>query len=135
MLRLLNVHARRLEEAEKNVFDVFSNIARLGEGRGIGDGKRHVEHSSEGSRDQRFSGASGAEEQDVALLDLDIIELAHGGRCRVPEDAFVVVVNGNRDDPLGFGLANHVVVEKLFDFLRRRNFFARLRQLGGSGIV
>src|SRR5438874_2139810 len=45
-------------------------------------------------------------------------------------EPLVVIVDGNREHLLGVILTNHIVVENLADFLRRRNAVARLDQRG-----
>src|SRR3569833_532134 len=45
-------------------------------------------------------------------------------------EPLVMVVHGDREHALGMLLADHVVVEDLADFLRRRNSVARLDQRG-----
>ena len=49
---------------------------------------------------------------------------------RLMIEPLVVVVDGDREHLLGVVLADHVVVEDLADFLRRRNAVARLHQRG-----
>jgi hypothetical protein len=63
----------------------------------------------------------GPDEQDVALLDLDVAELRRN-RGRVPRrlagleiEALVVVVDRDREDLLRVLLADHVVVQHLLD--------------------
>src|SRR5690606_26173500 len=72
---------------------------------------RHVEDAGEGLGEQRLAGAGGADEQDVALLELGLVGLLLGG------DALVVVVDRNRDDLLGEVLTDDVVVEDRPDLL------------------
>jgi hypothetical protein len=43
-------------------------------------------------------------------------------------EALVVIVNGDRQHLLGMALADHVIVQHLADFLRRRDAVARLHQ-------
>jgi len=40
----------RLEQLEDDIFDVFSDVARLGQRGGVHNGERHIEHSREGLR-------------------------------------------------------------------------------------
>jgi hypothetical protein len=63
--------------------------------------------SARGSRQQRLAGPGGADEQDVALGDLDVF-LGFGGL-----EALVVVVHRDRQDLLGLLLADHVLIEAL----------------------
>jgi hypothetical protein len=41
-----------------------------------------------------------------------------------------MIVDGDREHLLGVALADHVIVQHLADFLRRRNAIARLHQRG-----
>src|SRR5207249_6584107 len=63
--------------------------------------------------------AGGPDERHVRLLQLDLVH----GVTRV--DPLVVVVHGHREDLLGLLLADHVLVERVFDL-------ARVGQLRGS---
>ena len=94
-----------LEQLEEDVLDVLADVAGLGERRGVADRERHVEHARERAREQRLAGAGRADEQDVALLDLDVVALL----ARVDE-ALVVVVDRDREDLLRVLLADHVLV-------------------------
>ncbi len=77
-LALLDVAARGLEELQDDVLDVLSDVACLGEGRGVDDGERNREQLGEGLREERLARPRGADEEDVGLGELDLA-LARGG--------------------------------------------------------
>ena len=74
----------------------------------------HVEDAGEGLGEQRLAGAGRADQQDVRLLELDLVDLVAG------VDPLVVVVDGDREDLLGPLLADHVLVERVLDLVRVR---------------
>ena len=51
---------------------VVAGVDVLGEGGGVGNGKGHIEDLCQGLGKQRLAGASGANQQDVAFLQLYI---------------------------------------------------------------
>ncbi len=65
-----------LKKLQEDVFDVFTDVAGFGERGGVADREGDVEDAGEGFGEERFAAAGGADEQDVALVDFDII------RCR-----------------------------------------------------
>ena len=60
-----------MQQFEQQVLNVFADIAGFGQRGGIADGERHVEHSSQSPRQQRFTRTGGADQQDVGFVDLD----------------------------------------------------------------
>ena len=71
-LGALDVEVGGLDQLEQDVLDVLADVAGLGERRRVGDGERHVEDAGQRLRQQRLAAARGAEQQDVALLELDV---------------------------------------------------------------
>ena len=80
-LRLLDVVVALLQQLLDDVLDVLTDVARFGQRGGIGDGERDVEQARERLGEQRLAAARGADQQDVALGDLDVV-LAARRRCR-----------------------------------------------------
>ena len=105
----LHVVIRRLKQAEQNVFHIVADVARLGEGRRVRDGERHLQNAGERLGKERLAAASRAEEQDVALLQLHLVVAAE-------EDAFIVVVDGHGQRNLGRLLPDDILVEHLANF-------------------
>ena len=65
--------AGRLDQAQQDVLDILTDIPGLGERGGVGDRERHIEQVGERLGQQRLAAAGRADEQDVALLELDIV--------------------------------------------------------------
>ena len=112
-LRLLDVVVALLQQLLDDVLDVLADVARFGERRRVGDHERHVEQPRQRLREQRLARAGGADQQDVALRELDLVVLAAGLQ------PLVMVVDGDREDLLREILADHVLVEDVADLVRR----------------
>src|SRR6267154_1904432 len=88
----------RLEQFEDDVLDILADVARFGERRRVDDREGYRQQLREGLREQRLAGAGRADEQDVALGQLDVVAAA---RLLLNLDALVVVVD--RDSELFLG--------------------------------
>ncbi len=97
----------RLDKAQDDVFDVFSDIAGFGEGRGIGDGKGDIEDSGKGAGHQCFSGSGGAEQEDIGFAVFDFALFMQGA------DPLIVVVNSNGNRLFCFFLADDILVQSV----------------------
>ena len=76
----LDVEVGGLDQLEEDVLDVLADVAGLGERGGVGDGERHVEQPGEGLGEVGLAAAGGAEQQDVALRQLDLVAPADARR-------------------------------------------------------
>jgi hypothetical protein len=114
VLRVHDIEVRGLEEPDEDVLHVLAHVARLGEAGRVDDGERHLEDARERPREERLPRAGRADQEDVRLLELDVVD----GAARV--DALVVVVDGDGERLLGALLADHVVVQDLLDLGRLR---------------
>src|SRR5207253_3623368 len=76
-----------------------------------GDREGHVEYLGEGLRQQGLTRAGRPQQQDVALLQLDVVAF------QARDDALVVVVHRHGEHFLGAVLADDVLVEELGDAL------------------
>ena len=94
-----------LDQPEQDILDVFADIAGLGQRGGIGDRERHIEQLGQRLRQQRLAAAGWPDEQDVALLQLDVVVAVEPG-----VDALVVVVDRDGQDLLGAILADDVLL-------------------------
>src|SRR5262249_14999596 len=89
---------------------VLADVAGLGERGGVADGEGDVEDLGEGAGQQGLAAAGRADQQDVALVDLDVAV------ALVAEaEALVVVVDGDGEDLLCPVLADDVLVELLLE--------------------
>ena len=113
-LRALDVEVRGLDEAQQDVLDVLADVAGLGQARRIGDAERHVEDLGQRLGEERLAAAGRADEQDVRLPELDIVDRVAG------VDALVVVVDRHGEDLLRLLLADDVRVELVLDLPRAR---------------
>src|SRR5262249_21967702 len=71
-LRRLDVEVGGVQQLEQQVLDILADVAGLGQGGGVADGEGDVEDARQGLRQQRLAAAGRADEQDVALVDLDV---------------------------------------------------------------
>ena len=117
LLALLDVAAGGLQQLEDDVLDVLADVAGLGQGRRVDDREGDGEELGEGLGEQRLAGAGRADEQDVALGQLDVVAAA---RLLLDLDALVVVIDGDGQLLLGPLLADDVLIQELLDFLGRR---------------
>ncbi len=116
----LHVVIRRLKQAEQNVFHIVADVARLGERGRVRDGERHLEDAGERLGKERLAAAGGAEQQDVALLQLHVVVAAE-------EDALIVVVDRHGQRDLGRLLPDDILVEHLANFARRGDGVGRFQ--------
>ncbi len=87
-----------LQQLDDDVLDVLADVAGLGQRGGVGDRERHVEDACASvCASSVLPRAGGAEQQDVALAELDVVATT----LRV--DALVVVVDRDRQDLLRAG--------------------------------
>ena len=114
-----DVEVGGLQELQEDVLDVLADVAGLGERRGIRDGERHVEPLRQRLREVGLAAAGRAEEQDVALRDLDLVGALLGRLDRaVRAHALVVVVDGDRQRALRGVLPDDVLLEEPEDLAR-----------------
>ena len=123
-LRPLDIIVGRLQQLQDDVLDVLADVAGFGQRGRIRHGEGHVENPRQRLRQQRLARAGRADQKDVRLRQFDVVVLG------LVVEPLVVIVHGDREHLLGMALADHVVVEDLADFLRRRNAVARLHQRG-----
>src|SRR3984885_7055607 len=123
-LGALDVVVGRLQQLENDVLDILTDITGFGQRGGVRHGEGYVEDARQRLRQQRLARTGRSDQQDVRLRKLDIVVLG------LTIEPLVVVMDGDREHLLGMALADHVVVQDLADFLRRRNPVARLHQRG-----
>ena len=71
-LGAFDVVVRVLQQAQNNILHVFADVARFGQSGGVGDGERNVEDFGQGAGQQRLARTGRANQQNVALFDLDL---------------------------------------------------------------
>ena len=123
-LALGDVEVTCLQQTDENVLDVFTDVSGFGERRRIGDREWNVEDSGERASQQRLTDAGGTDEQNVGFVELYVVFLERRGI-----DALVVVVYRNGESFLGLLLPNDILIENVFDFLRRWYLSYRLGYL------
>src|SRR5262249_15014117 len=114
LLALLDVPVGVLQQSEDEVLDVLPDVAGLGQRRRVADRERYVEDARERPREQGLPAARGADQEDVALLDFDVVERD------LRAEPLVVVVDGDREDLLRALLRYDVLVEPALDLERGR---------------
>ena len=72
-LRPLDVVVAVLQQLLDDVLDVLADVAGFGQRGRVGDHERHVEQPRQRLRQQRLARAGGADQQDVALGELDLV--------------------------------------------------------------
>ena len=122
-----DVEVGGVQELEQEVLDVFADVARFGEGRGVADGEGHIQHFGQRAGEQRLAATGRPHEQDIALLNFDVA--AVGVDVAQP---FVMVVNGDRQHPFGALLADDVLIELFLDTARRRRVGTRRAFAGAT---
>lgn len=120
-----------LKESEEDVLNIFADIAGLGQGRRVADRKRDIENAGEALGEQRFARTGGADEQDVALFDFDVVDL---GAIGVTE-SLVVIMDGDGEGALGVILADDVLIEEALDLKRRRDLVEERLHAAGAPLL
>ena len=72
-LRLVDVVVALLQQLLNDVLDVFTDVAGFGQRRRVGDRERHVEQTRQRLGQQRLAAARRADQQDIALGELDVV--------------------------------------------------------------
>src|ERR1700746_2603475 len=123
-LRALDIVVGRLQQLQDDVLDSLADIAGFGQRRRVRHGERHVENPRQRLREQRLARAGRTDQKNVRLRKLDVVVLG------LVIEPLVVILDRAGAHLLGVALADHIVVEDLADFLRRRDAVARLHQRG-----
>ena len=104
------------EQLQNQVLDVFADVTRFGERRRVPNCERHVERFRKGLRQERLSASRGAQQKDVRLPQLDVVDI--GKRT----DSFIMVVYGDGKGLLRVVLTDDVVVQFLQQLARSGRF-------------
>ena len=113
-LGTLDVVVGGLDEFEQDVLDILTDITGLGQRGGVGDGERHVEHLRQRLGQIGLAATGGSEHQNVGFGQLN--RLVPGVTTLLARlDPLVVVVDGDRQRPLGGVLPDDVSLQELPD--------------------
>ena len=123
-----NIKIRCLNQAQENVFNIFTDIACFCQGRSISNGKRNIQYSCQCLRKKRFTDTGRTEKKDIAFVQCNIIFI-------LIVDSFIVIIYRNRKRNLGFILSDHIIVKHCFDFHRFREFTEILEILTVKAVV
>ena len=118
----LDIVVAGLKQLQDDVLDILADIAGLGERRRVGHGEGHVEGPRQRLREQGLAAAGRPDQQDVRFGEFDL------GALRAMGEALVMVVHRDREHALGLVLPDHIIVEHVADFERRRHAVAGLDQ-------
>ena len=77
-LSALHIKIGGLQQLQQDIFHVFADIAGLGQRRGIGNSKRHIQHTRQGLRQVGLTRAGWAQHQDIGFRDLNIFFRMNG---------------------------------------------------------
>ncbi len=121
-----HIKVGHLNQAQQNILDILTDVAGLRQGGGVGDAERDVQNLGERLCQQRLTTAGRPDEQNVALAQLDIVNL-HAG-----VDTLVMVVDGDREGLLRPLLADDVLVELVINLAGRGHLAGRDARLRGG---
>src|SRR6202000_3330778 len=121
-LGALDVVVGGLDQLEQNVRHVFTDIAGLGQRRGVGDRERDVEHLGQRLGQVSLSAAGGAQHQDVGLGQLDQLAGARVATLLTGLDALVVLVDVYSECALGGLMPDDVALQEFPDLGRLGKF-------------
>ena len=86
-LGLVHVVIALLQQLLDDVLNILADVARLGEGSGVGDGEGNIKEPGQGLSQQGLTAAGGAHQQDIAFAQLHFVA------SLAVAQALVVVVN------------------------------------------
>ena len=101
------------QQPRQQALNVLSHISGLGQHRGIDNGKGHFQHLGYRLGEQRLARARRPDNDDIALLDVNIIIAAL-------VQALIVVIDRYRQVTLGGFLSDDILVEIGLDFFGLR---------------
>ena len=122
----VNVEIRRLQKTQKNIFHIVAHIAGLRQGGGVGNGEGYIQDLRQGLGKEGLAGTGGADQQDVALLQLYI-----GVAPKV--DPLIVVIHRHGQRNLGGLLAHNVAIHEGLDLHGRGQCLGDTQVAGGLG--
>ncbi len=109
----------RHHELEDQVLDVLADVAGLGQGGGVADGERDVQPASQGLGQSSLAAARRADQENIALGDLDVFEV--GIADLAAEHSLVMVDDRDGQSLLHPLLADDVLVQVGHELAGRRD--------------
>ena len=103
-----------LEQACQQALDILADITSLGKHGRVNDGERHIKHPRDGLGEESLAGAGGADQDYVALLDINIPKLPFA--TFLLGETLVMVIDRDRKVALGAVLSYHILVKEVTDF-------------------
>ena len=111
LLRPLKVKIRSLDELEKNVLNILTDVTGLRECRRVRDRERDIQKPCERLRKKRLAGTGRSQHHDIGFLKLHIDLF----RC---EQSLIMIVDRNGEDLLCLLLTDDILIEKSLDLHR-----------------
>ncbi len=112
----LEIEVGGVQQLEQDILDVLADVAGLGQGRRVADGKGHIQDTGERTGQKGLSTPRRSDQEDIRFVELDL------GLGVLPvHEPLVVVMHGHRKHLLGALLADDIGVELFLDFPRRGN--------------
>src|SRR3546814_338882 len=105
LLRFFDVAVCGLQKFGDDAFDIFADIAGLGQRGGVDHDEWHVESASDRAGEKRFAGSRWADQKDVRFFEFNIAALG-------VSQSFVVIVDRHRENHLGPILTDDILVEE-----------------------
>ena len=125
-----------MQQLLDDVLYILTDVAGLGQRRGIGDREGHVQQARQRLGKQRLAAAGRPDQKNVGFRELDIV---FGTLVEPIVKTLVVVVHRDRENLLGPLLADDVLVEYILDFRRFRQLivtgFTRVLELLANDVV
>ena len=100
----LHVKVSRLQKLQQNVLNILTHITRLSESGCIGNCKGHIKHLCHGLGEKGLAAAGGADEQDIALLQLYFVFTA-------VENSLIMIIYSNGKDFFCLVLPDNILVK------------------------
>ena len=111
-LSFFHIEICHLEQTRENAFHVFAHISCFGEDRSVNDGERYFEELCNSASQERLTRTRRADHHNVAFLNFYRIVFVFV----FVENAFVVIVDSNREIFLSSVLSDDILI-KIFFYL------------------
>ena len=124
----LHIKVRRLQKPQQDIFHIVAHIARFRQRGGVGNGEGDVQNLCQGLGEQSLAAACGADEQNIALLQLHL-------RIRPQVNPLIVVVHRHGQGYLRVVLTDDVPIHKGLHFHGRGQMLRSLQCLRSIQII